>query len=102
MFYMTVTYQYLIKNLSAEYEKSNLFKDIYKYITNGHIPPQIKGNALRRLKTECKDYLVIDDALLRIKIPNDKNIEPSLLLLIPETNVPTILYQYHDSLLAGH
>ena len=28
--------------------------------------------------------------------------EPSLVLVIPETHVPTILYQYHDSLLAGH
>ena len=25
-----------------------------------------------------------------------------MLLVIPETYVPTILYQYHDSLLAGH
>ena len=76
--------------------------DIYKYITKGHIPSSIKGQALRKLKTECEDYLVIDDILLRIKIPKDKNLEPSLLLVIPETYVPTILYQYHDSLLAGH
>ena len=29
-------------------------------------------------------------------------IKPSLLLVIPETYVTTILYHYHDSLLAGH
>ena len=91
-----------IKELSAEYEKSPFFMDIYKYITKGHIPSAIKGHALRKLKSECEDYLVIDDILFRIKIPKDKNLEPSLLLVIPETYVPTILYQYHDSLLAGH
>ena len=68
--------------------------DIYEYITKGH--------ALRKLKTECEDYLIIDDVLFRIKIPKDKNLEPSLLLVIPESYVPTILYQYFDSLLAGH
>ena len=91
-----------MKELSAEYEKSPFFIDIYKYITKGHIPSVIKGHALRKLKTECEDYLVVDDILFRIKIPKDKNLEPSLLLVIPETYVPTILYQYHDSLLAGH
>ena len=57
---------------------------------------------MRKLKTECEDYLVIDDVLFRIKIPKDKRLEPSLLLVIPESYVPPILYQYHDSLLAGH
>ena len=32
-----------IKELSAEYEKSPFFMDIYKYITKGHIPSSIKG-----------------------------------------------------------
>ena len=91
-----------IKELSAEYEKSPFFMHIYKYIPKGHIPTSIKGKALRKLKTECEDYLVIDDVLFRIKIPKDKSLEPSLLLAIPGSYVPTILYQYHDSLLAGH
>ena len=58
-----------IQELSAEYEKSSFFMDIYKYITKGHIPSTIKGHALRKLKTECEDYLVIDNILFRIKIP---------------------------------
>ena len=62
-----------IKELSAEYGKSPFFMDIHKYITKGHIPSSIKGHALRKLKTECEDYLVIDDILFRIKIPKDKN-----------------------------
>ena len=65
-----------IKELSAEYDKSPFFMDIYKYITKGHIPSAIKGHALRKLKSECEDYLVIDDILFRIKIPKDKNLEP--------------------------
>ena len=91
-----------IKELRAEYQKSPFFMDIYKYITKGHIPSSIKGQALRKSKTECEDYLIIDDVLFRIKIPKDKNLEPSLHLFIPESYVPTILYQHHDSLLAGH
>ena len=91
-----------LKELSAEYEKSPFFKDIYKYRAKGHIPSQIRGQALRKLKTECEDYLVKGDVLFRIKVPNVKSLEPSLLLVIPETYVPTILYQYHDSLLARH
>ena len=55
-----------IKELSAEYEKSPFFKDIYKYITKGHIPAQIKWKVLRRLKTEYEDYLVILDVVFRI------------------------------------
>ena len=45
-----------VKEMSAQYEKSLFFKDIYKYITKGHIPSQIKGHALRKLKTKCEDY----------------------------------------------
>ena len=44
---------------SAEYEKSQFFKETYKYITKGDIPSQIRGHALKKLKTECEDYLVI-------------------------------------------
>ena len=37
-----------------------------------------------------------------VKIPMDKKIEPSFLLVIPKSYVPTILYQCHDSLSEGH
>ena len=57
---------------------------------------------MQRFNIKNKDYLIIYDILFRIKIPKNKNIEPSLLLAIPKTYVHTILYQYHDSLLAGH
>ena len=76
-----------IKELSIEYEKGPFFKDIYTYITKGHVPTQIKGHALRKLKTKYEDYLVIDDVLFRIKVPKDKSIETSLFLVIPENYV---------------
>ena len=88
--------------MSVEYEKIPFFKDIYKYLTEGHIPSEITGHALRKPKTECEYHFVIDDVLFRIKSPKGKSIEPSLLLVIPEIFVPITLYQYHDSLLAGH
>ena len=91
-----------IKELIAECGQSPFFKDIDKCITKGHIPSQIKGHALRKLKTKCEDSLVIDDDLFEINVTKDKSIDPSLFLVIPETYVPTILYQYHDSLIAGH
>ena len=99
---MTIEIPISIKKLSAEYEISPFFKDIYKYITKGHIPSQIRGHALIRLKIECEDYLVIDDVLFRIKVPKDKSIEPSLLLVIPETYVPTILYHGHIVLVKSY
>ena len=39
-----------IMGLGAEYKKSPFLKDIYKCITNGHIPSQINEDDLRRLK----------------------------------------------------
>ena len=45
---------------------------------------------------------VIDYVLFRIKIPKDKNIEPSLFLVISERYVPKFLYQYHNPLLGGY
>ena len=105
---MLVLYDYdipiTIKKLSVEYQKSPFFKR-YLQVHNKrayYIPSQIKGHDLRKLKTECEDYLVIEDVLFRIKVPKDKSIGPSLLSVIPETYVPTIPYQYHVSLLAGH
>ena len=53
-----------IKELRAEYEKSPFFKDIYIYITKGHIPSQIRGHAWRKSKTECEDYLVNDNVFV--------------------------------------
>ena len=61
-----------IKELNVEYEKSPIFENIYKYITKGHSPSQIKGHAFRKLKPECEDYLVIDDVLFRIEVLKDE------------------------------
>ena len=74
---------------------------MYTY-KKGHVPSQMKVDVLRRWNTEHEDYCIIDDVLFRNNIPRDKNIGSSLLLVIPDTYVPTLLYQLHDSLLAGH
>ena len=60
------------------------------------------GNAKRIFKAECEDYIVFEGVLFRIKLDKNKSVPPQLLLCIPETFVPTILYQYHDLVLAGH
>ena len=86
-----------VKELSIEYEKTPFFKVHYKRacsFTN-------KRRCFEKIEDwMCEDYLVIDDALL--KIPKDKIIEPLSLLVISGTYVPTNLYKYHNSLLLAH
>ena len=52
------------------------------------------------LKIEGEDLLVTDDDSLRIKMPKDINVKPSLLVIILDS--PAILYQYHGSMFVGH
>ena len=47
---------------------------------------------------QCEDYVLVNGVLFR---KEDKG-EPSLALCIPGKYVPTVLYQYHKPLLAGH
>ena len=60
------------------------------------------GNVKRFFKAECEDYIVFEGVLFRIKLDKNKSVIPQLLPCIPETFIPTILYQYHDLVLAGH
>ena len=40
--------------------------------------------------------------LFRIRYEKENGGKPSLALCVPEKYIPTILYQYHSPLLAGH
>ena len=89
-----------VKELRAEYPNSPFFKDIYRYIVKGSC--SFTGNAKRVFKAEFEDYIVFEGVLFRIKLDKNKSVPPQLLLCIPETFIPAILYQYHDLVLAGH
>ena len=89
-----------VKELRAEYPTSPAFKDIYSYVTNGKI--HLFGPAARKFKQQCEDFVVMSGVLFKIRYDSLKRGEPSLVLCVPEKYLPTILHQYHDSILAGH
>jgi hypothetical protein len=90
-----------VKELRAEFPNSPFFKDIYRYIIKG-ICTLPHGTAQKQFKIDCQEFLAIDYVLFRIKYVKYKGIEPTLLLCIPEKYISTIIYQYHNGLLAGH
>ena len=89
-----------VKELRAEYPTSPAFKDIYSYVTKGKI--HLFGPAARKFKQQCEDFVVMSGVLFKIRYDSMKKGEPSLVLCVPEKYLPTILHQYHDSILAGH
>ena len=89
-----------VKELRAEYPTSPAFKDIYSYVTNGKI--HLFGPAARKFKQQCEDYVVMSGVLFKIRYDPMEKGKPSLVLCVPERYLPTILHQYHDSILAGH
>ena len=50
----------------------------------------------------CEDYLLMDGILFKIRFVKEHKGKPTLVLCVPEKYIPTILYQYHTPLLAGH
>ena len=66
------------KQLRTEYKDSPFFKDIHNYIS--------KGTCL----------------LFQIKPAKHKLLPPNLVLCIPESYIPHIIYLYHDNILGGH
>ena len=89
-----------VKELRAEYPTSPAFKDIYSYVTNGKI--HLFGSAARKFKQQCEDFVVMSGVLFKIRYDSMEKGKPSLVLCVPEKYLPTMLHQYHDSILAGH
>ena len=89
-----------IKALRAEYKRSPYFKDIVKYIRTGYC--SYVGKAQRLFKMLCEDYILMDGILFKIRYATENKGKPTLVLSVPEKYIPTILYQYHTPLLAGH
>ena len=50
----------------------------------------------------CEDYRLMDGILFKIRYVKEHKGRPTLVLCVPEKYIPTILYQYHTPLLAGH
>ena len=89
-----------VKELRAEYPTSPAFKDIYNYVIKGTL--HLFGSSARRFKQQCEDFVVMSGVLFKIRYDRLDKGKPSLVLCVPEKYLPTILYQYHDSILAGH
>ena len=89
-----------VKELTAEYSTSPAFKDIYNYVIKGTL--HLFGSSARKFKQQCEDFVVMSGVLFKIRYDRLNKGKPSLVLCVPEKYLPTILYQYHDSILAGH
>ena len=89
-----------VKELKAEYHVDPYFKDIVKYLEKDYC--RYAGKAQTVFKMQCEDYVLVNGVLFKIRYGKEDKGEPSLVLCIPEKYIPTVLYQYHTPLLAGH
>ena len=89
-----------VKELKAEYHVDPYFKDIVKYLEKDYC--RYVGKAQTVFKMQCEDYVLVNGVLFKIRYGKEDKGEPSLVLYIPEKFIPTVLYQYHTPLLAGH
>ena len=89
-----------VKELKAEYHVDPYFKDIVKYLEKDYC--RYVGKAQTVFKMQCEDYVLVNGVLFKIRYGKEDKGEPSLVLCIPEKYIPTVLYQYHTPLLAGH
>ena len=88
------------KQLRAEHKNSPFFKDIHNYISKGTCC--FKGNTLRLFKVKCENYMIFEGLLFQIKPAKHKSLPPNLVLCIPESYIPHIIYLYYDNILGGH
>ena len=89
-----------VKELKAEYHVDPYFKDIVKYLEKDYCRYVVKAQTV--FKMQCEAYVLVNGVLFKIRYDKADKGEPSLVLSIPEKYIPTVLYQYHTSLLAGH
>ena len=89
-----------VKELKAEYHVDPYFKHIVKYLEKDYC--RYVGKAQTVFKMQCEDYVLVNGVLFKIRYGKEDKGEPSLVLCIPERFIPTVLYQYHTPLLAGH
>ena len=89
-----------VKELKVEYHIDPYFKDIVKYLEKDYC--RYVGKAQTVFKMQCEDYVLVNGVLFKIRYGKENKGEPSLVLCIPEKYIPTVLYQYHTPLLAGH
>ena len=51
---------------------------------------------------ECENYMIFEGLLFQIKPAKHKSLPSNLVLCIPESYIPHIIYLYHDNILGGH
>ena len=87
------------KELKAEYKNSPFYRDIIQYIMYDKC--SYTGKAGNLFKTQCEDYISIDGILFKHHYNTTLDKE-NWVLCIPEKYIPTVLHEYHNTILAGH
>jgi len=91
-----------VKDLVQEIRNDPYFKPIYDYLRTGRVSENdTKTRNLAGIKAEAQDFILIEKVLFRIEF-NKLTGDYFLQLCVPQKYLPTLLYHYHDTLLAGH
>ena len=89
------------KELSQEQQRDPYFSEIYKYISGTlHLKGKYASQITEALKRESEDYVIINTLLFHVVYLKNKGI--AFQLCIPQQFMPTLLYSYHDNLMAAH
>ena len=86
------------KQLRAEYKRIVHSLKI-SIITS---PNELVVSKVRLFKVECENYMIFEGLLFQIKPAKHKSLPPNLVLCIPESYIPHIIYLYHENILGGH
>ena len=90
-----------LKELVHYQQKDPFFGDIYNYLQNNNIRKGKTNSKLQeKLRTESQDYVMVNTVLMRLTKFRKKGL--TLQLCVPQDYIPSLLYQYHDSLMAAH
>ena len=94
-YYLPITH----RELKAEYKNSPFFRDMIQYIVYDKCT--YVGKPQDIFKTQCEEYIVVDGILFKLQY-NSKTTVSDTVLCVPEKYIPSILHEYHKSILAGH
>ena len=87
------------REVAKEQSLCAYFKDMYVYLKEGLLPSAKR--AAKKIICESENYIMIDNILFRIYVPNDRE-DIKVMLAVPQAFVSYIISLHHDSLLSCH